>query len=80
MNKINRREFLNGSAKATLAVGVPVQLARNLSGMLEKSSRRVEAGDAVSAETAETVLSGTTPLTMEGVWLPRWWTEFTSSC
>lgn len=66
MKKINRREFLNESATATLALGVPAQLTKNLSGALEKSSRRLKAADTVSAQTAEAVLAGTAPLTLEG--------------
>ncbi len=64
MHKINRREFLNGSAKATLGLGIP--LTRNLLGGTEKSSREAQAGDALSGETAGRVLAGTAFLTMEG--------------
>ncbi len=63
MNKINRREFLNGSAKATLGLGIP--LTKNLLGGTEKSSHEVQAGGAFSGETAGRVLAGTALLTME---------------
>jgi dienelactone hydrolase len=66
MNKINRREFLNGSAKATLGLGIPIQLTKNLLGGAERSSHEVQAGDTLSAETAGGVLPGTALLTMEG--------------
>jgi dienelactone hydrolase len=66
MNKMNRREFLNGSAKATLALGVPMASARNLSGVDENSFRSAEAENTLSAATAQSVLPGTALLTVEG--------------
>jgi len=66
VSKINRREFLNGSAKATLGLGVPLRFTKNLSGMLDKGSPPGEAASNLSAEPAEPVLPGTAPLTMQG--------------
>ena len=59
MSKINRREFLDGSAKATLAIGLPM---KNLLAAVPQS----DAGQAPPANTAPAVLPGTAPLTMEG--------------
>ena len=59
MSKINRREFLDGSAKATLAIGFPM---KNLLAAVPQS----DAGQAPPANTAPAVLLGTAPLTMEG--------------
>ena len=51
MSKINRREFLDGSAKATLAIGLPM---KNLLAAVPQSS----AGQAPPANTAPAVLPG----------------------
>ncbi len=59
MSKINRREFLDGSAKATLAIGLPM---KNLLAAVPQSN----AGQTPPANTAPAVLPGTAPLTMEG--------------
>ncbi len=59
MSKINRREFLDGSAKATLAIGFPM---KNLLAAVPQS----DAGQTPPANTAPAVLPGTAPLTMEG--------------
>jgi hypothetical protein len=66
MSKINRRNFLNGSAKATLALGIPIDITKKLSDLPEKGPRRVEEASALSAEPPDAVLPGTTPLTMHG--------------
>jgi dienelactone hydrolase len=61
MCAINRREFLHRSTLATLGI-------RSLSGPLRDETLHVgrEAAGAISSETAESLLPGTAPLTMQG--------------
>jgi dienelactone hydrolase len=64
MTKINRREFLNGSARATLALSVPIDITKKLSEVRDRGPRQEET--AAAPEPAEAVLPGTAPLTMQG--------------
>jgi dienelactone hydrolase len=66
MTKINRREFLNGSAEATVALGVLINLTKKLSEVRCRGARQEETAVALSPEPAETALPGTAPLTMQG--------------
>ena len=41
MSKINRREFLNGSAKATLGLSLPIQLSKNFLGRVANGGNNI---------------------------------------